>query len=107
MANRLKGKIIYFDQFGTDTELAAVGEHFIVRKIRMLSAAAGDDFKLVDKDGDIIFHMSNTESNADVVEVDFGRDGFDFGNGRVFIDVSLCTGMAGTDGTDAVWIYLV
>lgn len=106
MANRLLANPIYFDQFDTDATLAAAGTHFVVKKIRMLSATDGDDFKLENDKGDILFHMCNNSGNADVVEVDFGDDGFDFGTNGVLIDVSDCTGMEGTDGTDAVWIYL-
>ena len=107
MVNRLKGKIIYFDQFNADATLAKVGAHFIVKKIRMLSATKGDDFKLENEKDEVIFHMSNNTNNADVNEVDFGEQGFDFGNQGVRIDVSECTGMAATNGTDAVWIYLL
>ena len=106
MANRLDGKIIFFDQFDADQELAKPGEDFIVRKIRMLSATDGDDFKLDNGQDEVIFHMSNNEGNADVNEVDFGDEGYNFGNSGVNIDVSDCTGMVATDGTDAVWIYL-
>ena len=105
MPNRLKGKIIYFDLFDVNQELAKPGTDFIVKKIRQLSATDGDDFQLEDKDGNVLFHMSNNNGNADVGEVDFGEEGYNFGNAGVYIDVSDCTGMAATDGTDAVWIY--
>lgn len=106
MANRLKANPIYFDQFNADTILAAEGNPFIVKKVRMLAATDGDDFKLENMNGDIVFHMSNNNGAADVSEVDFGEEGFDFGAKGIRVDVSDCTGMAGTDGTDAVWIYL-
>lgn len=106
MANRLKSNPIYFDQFNANATLAAVGNSFIVKKIRMLSAADGDDFQLEDDAGNVLFHMSNNNGGADVTEVDFGDEGFNFGNKGVIVDVSDCTGMAATDGTDAVWVYL-
>ena len=105
MANRTSGNILYVDQFNADVTLAAEGSPFIVKKIRMLSAADGDYFQLEDVSGSILFKMVQT-GNADIVEVDFGDEGFNFGNKGVIIDFSDCTGMAGTDGTDAVWIYL-
>lgn len=105
MANRLTNNPIYFDQFDADTTLAEEGKRFIVKKIRMLSAADGDDFVLEDMNDNVLFHMMNT-GNADTVEVNFGDEGFDFGSKGIRIDVSDCTGMDTTDGTDAVWIYL-
>lgn len=106
MANRLKTNPIYFDVFNADATLASGKDPFIVTKIRMLSVTDGDDFQLEDIDGNVLFHMSNISGGADVDEVDFGPDGFDFGGNGVVIDVTDCTGMAATDGTDAVWIYL-
>src|SRR3990167_4370113 len=105
MANRLAGKIIYVDQFDTDVELAPEGEPFIVKKIRCLSAADEDIFRLEDISGNRLLHMVNTCAN-DTFEVDFGPDGYNFGNKGLVIDVSDCTGMAATDGIDAVWIHL-
>lgn len=105
MANRLSGKIIYVDQFNADVELAPEGEDFIVRKIRCLSAADGDIFRLEDVSGNRLIHMVNKGANDDF-EIDFGDEGYNFGMRGVIIDVSDCTGMAATDGTDAVWIYL-
>jgi len=105
MANRLKTNPIYFDQFDADTDLCAEGKPFIVKKIVMLSAADGDDFVLENMNDEVVFHMMNT-GNADLVEVDFGDKGFNFGGKGLRIDVSDCTGMDATDGTDAVWIYL-
>ena len=105
MANRLSGKIIYVDQFNADVELAPEGEPFIIQKIRVLSAADGDIFQLEDVSGNHLIHMVNKGANDDF-EVDFGREGYNFGNKGVNIDVSDCTGMAATDGTDAVWIHL-
>jgi hypothetical protein len=109
MANRLQANPIYFDIFNADATLAEPGIPFIVKKIRMLSVADGDDFQLENQAGEVIFHMSNNQGGADVTEVDFGDSGFDFGRqGKgVYIDVSDCTGMAATDGTDAVWFYMV
>jgi len=104
MANRIGHKIDYVDAFDADTTLAAVGTNYIVKKIRMLSAADGDIFRLEDVAGNRLLHMVQS-GNADVVEVDFGDEGFNFGNNGVIIDFSDCTGMAATNGTDAVWIY--
>ena len=107
MANRLTSNPIYFDEFDTDTTLAAPGMPFKVKKIRMLSAAQWDLFLLENFEGEVIFTMENSVGNARRTEVDFGPDGFDFGGPKgVRIDVSDCTGMAATDGTDAIWIYL-
>ena len=93
MANRLSGRIIYFDQFDADATLASGTNAFIVKKIRMRSAADGDYFQLEDGDGNVLFKMVQT-GNADIVEVDFGPNGFNFGGNKVIIDVSDCTGMA-------------
>src|SRR3990167_538450 len=106
MANKLTGKIIYVDQFDADVELAPEGEPFIIKKIRCLSAADGDIFRLEDISGNRLLHMVNNGAN-DTFEVDFGPDGYNFGNKGLVIDVSDCTGMAATDGTDAAFIYLV
>ena len=105
MANRLKSNPIYFDDFSADVTLAEFGNPFIVKKIRMKSVADGDYFQLEDVDGNILFKMVQTGAN-DIVEVDFGVKGFNFGNKSVIIDVSDCTGMAATNGDDAIWIYL-
>jgi len=105
MANRLTTNPIYFDQFNADVILAAEGLPFVVRKIRLLSVADGDYFQLEDSAGNILFKMVQTGA-ADVVEVDFGDEGFNFGNRGVVIDYTDCTGLAATNGTDAVWIYL-
>jgi len=104
MANRTAGKIIYIDQFNADVTLAEKGKDFIVRKIKCVAAADGDIFRLEDLDGNIIYH-DVCLGNADTFGDDFGDEGYNFGNNGVRIDVSDCTGMAGTDGTDAVWIY--
>ena len=106
MANRLTGKIIYVDQFDADVELAPEGDPFIIKKIRCLSVADGDIFRLEDIVGNRLVHMVNKGANDDF-EVDYGPDGYNFGNKGVAIDVSDCTGMTATDGTDAVWIYLI
>jgi hypothetical protein len=106
MANRVQANPIYIDQFNADVELAANGIDFIVKKIVVLSAAAGDIFRLENEQGDYLVHITNNGGNARHTEMDFGDKGFNFGNKGVKIDVSDCTGMAGTDGTDAVWIYL-
>ena len=107
MANRLSSNPVYFDQFNADVTLAERGVPFIVKKIRLLSAGNGDYFQLEDLAGNILFKMVQTGA-ADVVEADFGDKGFDFQQGDgVVIDVSDCTNITGTNGTDAVWIYLV
>ncbi len=103
MANRLKTNPIYFDQFDADAIFAAKGATLIIKKIRLLSAADGDILQLENEAGDVIFHIVQT-GNADTVECDFG-EGQVFNEG-VQVDVSACTGIAGTDGTDAMWIYL-
>lgn len=105
MANRTSGNIFYIDQFNADVALAAVDLPFIVRKIRMKSAVDGDVFQLEDIAGNILLPMVQTGA-GDIVEVDFGDEGFNFGNRGVIIDVSDCTGMTAVDGTDAVWIYM-
>ena len=105
MANRLGAKIVYFDTFGTDTTLAEDGRDFIVKKIRWKSVADGDILRLENFNNEVIFEDIQT-SSGDFREVDFGDDGFNFGGKGVRIDVSECTGMAATDGTDAVWIHL-
>lgn len=105
MANRLDQKIIYFDDFSADANLAALGNDFIVKKVRCVSVADGDIFRIEDFNGNILLHMVN-KGAADDFEVDFGEKGYNFGNKGVRIDVSDCTGMAATDGTDAVWFYL-
>lgn len=105
MANNLTDKVIYVDQFDADVTLANEGETFIVKKIRCLSAADGDIFRLEDVSGNRLIHMVNKGANDDF-EVDFGDEGYNLGNKGVVIDVSDCTGMIATDGTDAVWIYL-
>lgn len=105
MANRLKSNPIYFDQFDADVTLAEINNPFHIRKIRMRSVADGDYFRLEDIDGNVLFQMVQTGAD-DIVEVDFGKDGFNFGNKGIIIDVSDCTGMVAIDGTDAVWIHL-
>ena len=105
MANRLKGKIIYFDQFNADATLSTGSNPFMIKKIRLLSAGDGDIFQLEDNDGNVLFDIVQTGA-ADTVECDFGPEGFNFGGNGVIIDVSDCTGLAATSGVDAVWIYL-
>ena len=105
MANNIAGKIKYVDQFNADVTLAAEGTPFIIKKIILVSATAGDIFRLEDVSGNRLFHMTNNGGNARHTTEDFGDEGYDLGNKGVIIDVSDCTGMAGTDGTDAVWIY--
>lgn len=106
MANRNAGNIIYVDQFDADVTLASEGNPFIVKKIVLVSAAAGDILRLEDVAGFRLLHMTNNGGNARHTEMDFGDCGFNFGNRGVVLDVSDCTGLAGTDGTDALWIYL-
>jgi hypothetical protein len=102
MANRLTSNPIYVDQFDADAVIATKGNPVIIKKIILLTATDGDDFLLEDADGNQILHMSNNSGNADTVSEDFDLRCI---NG-ITIDVSDCTGMEGTDGTDAVWIYL-
>lgn len=104
MANRLKTNPIYLDIFNADATIAAAGKPLVIRKIRCVSVADGDIFRLEDAKGNIIVHMVNT-GGADTFEMDFGDSGQKFTEG-VVLDVSDCTGMAATDGTDAAWIYL-
>lgn len=106
MANRTGKNPIYIDQFNADVTLATNGQSFIVKKIRLLSATQYDLFSLENFVGDVLFKMENTVGAAHISEVNFGDDGFDFGNEGVVIDYTDCTGLAATDGTDAVWIYL-
>lgn len=104
MANDVTGRIKYIDQFDADVTLASEGQDFIIQKIRVLSAADGDIFRLENISGVRLFHIVNTGA-ADTVECDFGPKGYNFGNKGVIIDVSDCTGMTATDGSDAVWIF--
>lgn len=108
MANRLTSNPIYFDQFGTDVTLAKRGTPLTVTKIRWISVDDGDVFQLEDAAGNVIFKdVGDTTTGTDSAvwrEVNFAG-GFTFGEG-VVIDVSDCAGMAATNGTDAVWIYL-
>jgi len=106
MANRTSGNILYVDQFDADVTLAEEGKPFIIKKIVLVSAAAGDIFRLEDVSGDRLLHITNNGGNASHTEIDFGDEGFSFGNKGVIIDVSDCTGLAATDGTDAVFIYM-
>jgi len=105
MANRLTKNPIYFDQFNADATLAVKGSPLRIRKITQLSATDGDTFVLKDADGNVITHMTNSNGAGDTYDTYFAEDGQTFSDG-VVIDVSACTGMAATDGTDAVWIYL-
>ena len=107
MANRASANPLYVDAFNADVVLAVPGQPFIVKKIRLLSAAQWDLFFLEDLEGNIIFRMENSAGNARMTEVDFGEDGFDFGGAKgIRIDVSDCTGLTATNSTDAVWLYL-
>ena len=106
MANRLNRKIIYIDQFDADVTLAAVGLDFCVKKIILRSVASGDVFQFEDVDGNVMLPLTQTASNG-TVESYFGDKGYNFGGKGVIVDVSDCTGLANTDGTDAVWIYLI
>ena len=101
MANRLNTNPIYIDIFNADVTIVKKGVPVTITKIVMLSAADGDIFRLEDEAGNRLVHMVNTGA-ADTVSEDF--KGLRCNNG-VAIDVSDCTGMAATDGTDAVWIY--
>ena len=104
MANRLTKNPIYFDQFNADATLADEGSPLKIRKIVALSVDDGDVFQLQDAKGNVIVYMKNT-SAGDTFETYFADEGQAFTDG-VRIDVSACTGMAATNGTDAVWIYL-
>ena len=107
MSNRLTSNPIYFDQFNAVSILAEKGQHFIVKKIRIVAVADGDLFLLEDLAGKVLYRSVHLGA-ADVEGDDFGDDGFDFGaNGNgVQINYANCTGMAATDGTDAVWFYM-
>jgi hypothetical protein len=102
MANSLKTNPIYIDQFDADVTLTAKGVPLVITKVVMLSATDGDILRLEDVAGNRILHMVNI-GGADTVSEDF--DSWRCMDG-VVIDVSDCTGMAATDGTDAIWIYL-
>jgi hypothetical protein len=101
MANRLTTNPIYVDQFNADVVIAEKGRSLVITKVVILSASDGDIFQLEDGLGNHILHMVNTGA-ADTVSEDF--DEWRCSDG-VQIDVSECTGMAATNGTDAVWIY--
>jgi len=105
MANRLKSNPIYFDIFNADADLAAHGNAFIVKKIRWKSVADGDIFRLENFNNEVIFEDIQTAA-GDWREEDFGDEGFNFGSNGVRIDVSECTGMVATDGTDAAYFYI-
>ena len=102
MANRLKTNPIYIDQFNADVTLSTPGNPLVISKVVVLSATDGDIFRLEDTAGNRILHMVNLGA-ADTITEDF--DGWRCMDG-VVIDVSDCTGMDATNGTDAVWIYL-
>ncbi len=108
MSDKLTSNPVYVDQFNADITLAEGSNPFIVKKIRLLSAAQWDLFFLEDFDGKILFRMENSVGNARMTEADFGDEGFNFSkNGKgVRIDYSDCTGLDATDGTDAVWFYM-
>ena len=105
MADSILGKIKYVDQFNADVVLAAEGAAFIVQKVVLISAAAGDILRFEDSAGNRILHITNNGGNARHTEIDFGPNGYNFGNRGVVIDVSDCTGLAATDGTDALFVY--
>jgi len=104
MANRTGQNIDYIDQFNADVTLVSPSVPYIIKKIRLLSATQWDLFMLEDLNGNVVFRMENSTGNARMTEVDFGPEGFNFGGNGLRIDVSDCTGMAATNGTDAVWI---
>lgn len=107
VANRTKEKIVYIGTFAADVTLCDPGQDFIVEKIVVLSAADGDIFQVEEfEGGNVVLHMVNT-GNADTVEIDF-PGGFNLASAKkgLKIDITDCTGMAGTDGTDAVWFYM-
>jgi len=103
MANRLNTNPIYIDIFNADVTIAKKGVPVTITKIVMLSAADGDIFRLEDEAGNRLVHMVNLGA-ADTQTEDFNGKGLRCNSGLA-IDVSDCTGMAATDGTDAVWIY--
>jgi hypothetical protein len=102
MANRLTSNPIYIDQFNADVTIASKGTPVIITKVVLLSAGDGDIFRLEDSAGNYILHMVQSGA-ADTVSEDF--DDWRCSEG-LFLDVSDCTGITGTNGTDAVWIYL-
>lgn len=102
MANRTATNPIYIDQFNADVTIAAEGIPITVTKIIVLSVADGDVFSLDDARGNVVVRWTQT-GGGDTFEIDFGS-GFTFSNGLV-LDVSDCTGMVATDGTDAMWVY--
>lgn len=105
MANRTGQNVDYIDQFNADVNLVDPSAPYFIKKIRLLSAAQWDLFLLEDYNGNVLFRMENSTGNARMTEVDFGDEGFNFGGNGLRIDVSDCTGLAATDGSDAVWIY--
>jgi len=98
MANRLKTNPRYIDTWSADVTIS--DDPVIVKKIRLLSAAAGDLFYLEDRTGNQVV-LVVTETNAHVVDCDFGDKGQSFSG--LQIDVSDCTGLG---ANDKAWIYL-
>ena len=99
MANNYTRNPIYIDTWSSDFSI--VTTPVTVTKIRLLSAADGDDLVLTDKFGNKVFHMSNTVGNGDMVDVDF-LGGFTFQEGLQCV-VASCTGLG---SGDLAWIYL-
>ena len=103
VANRTTTNPLYIGTMAADVTFAGRSVPLTIKKIRCVSAGDGDIFQLEDADGNVIVHMVNT-GVADTFELDFGDKGHTFLNG-VVCDVTDCTGMVATDGTDAAWIY--
>lgn len=97
MANSIVRNPMFIDTWDADVTLSTTP--IKIKKIRLLSAAAGDLLYLEDKSGNQVALLIQ-ETNGRVVELDFG-------NGQRFnglqIDVSDCTGLG---SGDKAWIYL-
>ncbi|KKL08683.1 hypothetical protein LCGC14_2573430 [marine sediment metagenome] len=103
MANRLTTNPVYFDQFNADATIFKANVPYTITKIRWKSVSDGDVLSLEDKAGNVVFQDIQT-SATDWRDINFAG-GQKFHNG-LFMDVSKCTGMAATNGTDALYIYL-
>jgi len=100
MANRITGKTIYIDTWSSDISIVSGSNPVFVKKVKLLSAAAGDLLYLEDGLGNQVGLLVQ-ETNGRTVSEDFGGGQHSF-NG-LQIDVSDCTGLG---SGDKAWIYL-
>lgn len=100
MANVLTTNPISIDTFNADVTVAAA--RIKVRKITLVSAAAGDDLVFIDTLNVPVVHMAQNVAGG-MVSLDFGKEGHNFNNGFIY-DTSASTGLG---SGDAVLIYVV